>query len=268
MTAKSCRARWQLAVRPRSDDRAYGPDSDYSRMRLLLLQIRRNPQVRREEYESFVRYCRIDFDELDTLNVFEQSRFGSEVLDGYDALLVGGASEASVLEPAEYPFVPNCINLLNHCIEVEFPVFASCFGFQLAVLALGGEIIRDATDFEMGSLPISLRPAAADDPLFHGVPNGFHAIAVHRERSVNCPPNATELAFTEHCCHAFRVNNRPFWACQFHPEVDRATLVKRLTIYKDAYTDGDDHLNEIIANTEETPEANDLMRKFIEKVVR
>ena len=237
-------------------------------MRLLLLQIRHDPRVRHEEYDSFVRYCRVQPEELDILNVFDTPRFGPEVLAGYDALLVGGASEASVLEPDRYPAVPCCIELLRHCIEKDFPVFASCFGFQLAVLALGGSIIRDDKDFEMGSLPISLRPAAAQDLLFRDVSDGFHAIAVHRERSVNCPPGATELAYTEPCCHAFKVDGKRFWACQFHPEVDRATLVARLTIYKDAYTDGDSHLDEVLSSAVETPESNDLMWKFVERVLR
>lgn len=237
-------------------------------MRLLLLQIRHDPRVRQEEYESFVRYCRIRPEELDALNVFEQPEFGNEVLDGYDALLVGGASEASVLQPDEYAFVPYCIELLRWCIKVDLPVFASCFGFQLAVLALGGKIIRDAADFEMGTLPISLRPAAANDLLFGDIPNRFLAISVHRERAVECPTGAIELAFTEHCCHAFRVCNRRFWACQFHPEVDRETLVKRLTIYRDTYTQGEDHLNEVLSSAKETPESNDLMQKFVDRVIR
>jgi GMP synthase (glutamine-hydrolysing) len=236
-------------------------------VRLLLLQIRHDPRVRQEEYDSFVRYCRLKPGDIDVLNVFDTPSFGAEVLQGYDALLVGGASEASVLEPENYPAVPYCVELLRHCMQVDFPVFASCFGFQLAVLALGGEIIRDQANFEMGSLPISLRAAAADDLLFHDVPDGFHAIAVHRERSVLCPPGAIDLAYTEPCCHAFKVEGKRFWACQFHPEVDRATLVARLTIYKDAYTQGDGHLDEILSNAVETPDANDLMWKFVTRVV-
>ncbi len=237
-------------------------------MRLLLLQIRQDPKVRREETESFLRYCRLAPEEMDVLNVFDTPQFGAEVLKGYDALLVGGASEASVLEPETYTAVPYCIDLLKHCIDVDYPVFASCFGFQLGVLALGGEIIRDEKDFEMGSLPISLRPAAADDLLFHDVPDGFHAVAVHRERSVHCPPGAIELAYTEPCCHAFKVEDRRFWACQFHAEVDRDILVERLTIYKDHYTDGDDHLAEVLDNAVETPESNALMGKFVDRVLR
>jgi GMP synthase (glutamine-hydrolysing) len=147
-------------------------------------------------------------------------------------------------------------------------VFASCFGFQLAVLALGGDIIRDERDFEMGTLPIYLKPSAAEDLLFHDVPNGFAAVAVHRERAPVCPPGAVELAYTENCCHAFRIDGKPFWAFQFHPEVDRDVLVSRLTAYKDAYTDGDDHLQQVLDSAVETPESNALMGKFIDRVLR
>ena len=261
-------------------------------MRLLLLQIRHLASVRKEEYDSFLRYCRLSEEELDVLNVFDTPEFGPEVIDGYDGLLVGGASEASVLEPETYTAVPYCIELLRHCMEIDLPVFASCFGFQLAVLALGGEIIRDEKDFEMGSIPIYLREPARDDLLFHDVPDGFHAVAVHRERAPVCPAGVfvvrwfrgqrcvrrclgkidsagvVELAYTEACCHAFRVDGKRFWAFQFHPEVDRATLVSRLTVYKDAYTEGADHLKEVLDNAVETPESNALMGKFVDRVLR
>ena len=237
-------------------------------MRLLLLQIRHLASVREEEYQSFLRYCRLAPAELDVLNVFDTPSFGPEVLEGYDALLVGGASEASVLEPENYPAVPYCVRLLQHCIEIDLPVFASCFGFQLAVLALGGEIIRDQRDFEMGTIPISLRPQASDDLLFHDVPNGFNAVAVHRERAPVCPAGAIDLAYTTSCCHAFKVTGKRFWAFQFHPEVDRATLVERLTTYADAYTEDAAQLKTVLDNAVETPESNALMGKFVDRVLR
>lgn len=237
-------------------------------MKILLMQIRHLPSVRQEEYDSFLRYCRLKEEELDVLNVFDTPSFGPEVLEGYDALLVGGASEASVLEPENYPAVPYCIELLRHCLEIDLPVFASCFGFQLAVLALGGEIIRDEKDFEMGSIPIYLRPPAADDLLMHDVSDGFHAIAVHRERAPVPPAGVIELAYTDQCSHAFRVEGKRFWAFQFHPEVDKATLISRLTTYKSAYTDGDDHLDKVLSTAVETPESNDLMAKFVDRVLR
>jgi len=199
--------------------------------------------------------------------VFDQPHFGPEILDGYDALIVGGASEASVLEPEHYPFVPASIALMRHCIDHDVPVFASCFGFQLAVLALRGAIVRDQRDFEMGTVAIQLTPDAADDPLFHDAPDGFAAVAVHRERAVACPSGARMLAYTDACCHAFKVTRSRFWATQFHPEVDRATLVERLTIFKQHYTDGDDHLQQVLDQAQETPHSNSLIGKFVDRVL-
>jgi GMP synthase (glutamine-hydrolysing) len=236
-------------------------------LKILLLQIRDQPRVREEEYASFVAYSGLTREQIDILNVFDTPHFGSEVLEGYDALFVGGASEASVLEPEQYLFVGSCIRLLQHCLTIDMPVFASCFGFQLAVLALGGEIVRDKTGFEMGTIPIQLTKLAAKDVLFHDTPDGFPAVSVHKERATALPASCELLAHTASCAHAFRVKGKPFWAFQFHPEVDRATLVERLTIFKTHYTDGDSHLDEVLAATVETPESNTLVRKFTERVL-
>lgn len=241
--------------------------TDKNQLKLLLLQIRDEPRVRREEHQSFCDYSGLAPHQLAIHNTFDQPEFGPGILQGYQALIVGGASEASVLEPDNYPFVPASIELMRHCMEVDMPVFASCFGFQLAVLALGGRIVRDQRDFEMGSVNIRLTPAAKTDPLFRDVPDGFAAVSVHRERSEHCPPGAEMLAYTSPCCHAFKVRDRRFWAFQFHPEVDRARLIERLTIFKNHYTDGDEHLAEVLDSVQETPFSNDLVRKFVDRVL-
>ena len=240
---------------------------EQEQLKILLLQIRDQQRVREEEFESFVAYSGLARDQIDILNVFDTPHFGSDVLEGYDSLFVGGASEASVLEPNRYPFVDSSIQLLQHCLQIDMPVFASCFGFQLAVLALGGEIIRDKENFEMGTIPIRLSNAAAADVLFHDTPDNFRAVSVHKERAPSLPANCELLAYTESCTHAFRVSGKPFWAFQFHPELDRATLVERLTIYKSNYTDGDDHLDKVLSAALETPESNTLVRKFTERVL-
>ncbi len=58
-----------------------------------------------------------------------------------------------------------------------------------------------------------------------------------------------------------------FWAFQFHPEVDKATLIERLTIFKAQYTDGDDHLDAVLNSAVETPESNALVGKFVARVL-
>lgn len=239
----------------------------FNRPKVLLLQIRDEPRVRTEELDSFVKYSGLDAQQIDVLNVFDRPSFDHRVLRRYDSLFVGGASEASVMEPQTYPFVDSCIDLLAHCVAQNFPVFASCFGYQLAVVALGGELVRDKTGFEMGTPPISLTQAAKSDPLFRDTPDGFNAVSVHKERSPSVPAGTELLAFTSACPHAFRVNEKPFWAFQFHPEVDRQTLVERLTIFREQYTEDASHLDAVLHSVVETPHSNGLVRKFVERIL-
>jgi GMP synthase (glutamine-hydrolysing) len=235
--------------------------------KLLLLQIRDDPRVRVEERESFARFAGVPVAHVDVLNVFDTPQFDSEVVDDYDALLVGGASEASVLEPENYSFLGPSQALLRYCVEINKPVFASCFGFQLAVIAFGGRIVRDKDNFEMGTLPIDLTTAAATDPVFEGIPAGFHAVSVHKERATDLPAECELLAYTAACPHAFRISGKPFWAFQFHPELDRPTLMKRLTIFSSGYTDGGDHLREVLDSIVETPDSNRLVANFMSRVL-
>ncbi len=236
-------------------------------LRILLLQIRDDRRVRAEEYASFCDYSGLEASQIDVLNAFDQPDFPPDVADGYDALFVGGASEASVLEPERYPFIRSCIELTRRWAMGGLPVFACCFGFQLAVLALGGRIIRDDRDFEMGTIPIRLTRHAGGDPLFCDVPDGFLAVSVHRERATRVPAGCLPLAYSDRCLHAFRVGEGPFWAFQFHPEVSRARLVERLTIYKAQYTQDDAHLERVLNAAAETPESNRLVHRFVERVL-
>jgi GMP synthase (glutamine-hydrolysing) len=241
--------------------------TDITKLRVLLLSIRDETTTREEEHRSFALYSGLALEQIDVLNVFTTPDFVPQVVLDYDALFIGGASEASVLEPDTYPFVGACQRLIKFCIARSIPVFASCFGFQLAVLALNGEIIRDKKNFEMGTLPIYLTQESKSDPLFHDTPDGFLAVSVHQEKALSVPLGCELVARTEECVHVFRVKDKPFWAFQFHPEVDKATLVSRLRIFKQRYTEDEEHLTEVLAAARETPESNILVRKFVQRVL-
>jgi len=236
-------------------------------LKILLMQIREDETVAAEELSSFAYHAQLDESQFDILNVFETPCFDESILTGHDSLWVGGASEANVLHPEKYPFVDSAKKLLAVCCEIELPVFASCFGFQLVVLALGGEVIDSDGGFEMGTIPISLSPDAKKDILLHDVSDGFLAVSVHKQKALKIPTNCTLLAMTEVCIHALKVINKPFWAFQFHPEVDRNILIQRLTVYKKHYTDNDNHLEQVLSQAQETPESNGLMKKFVDRVL-
>jgi len=152
-------------------------------------------------------------------------------------------------------------------VKVGVPTFASCFGFQLAVLAFGGTILSKDEDYEMGSIPITLTNLAEIDPVFKGTSDEFPALSIHRQYAIELPSNLDLLAYTNQCLHSFKLRNKPLWAFQFHPEVDRATVFKRLAIYKDAYTDSEDQFQKVLDSLVETPESHNLMLNFVDRVL-
>ena len=236
-------------------------------LKILLLQIRDDANVRKEELESFAKYSELDLDQFEVLNVFDKPKFNSEELNGFDALYVGGASEANVLEPKKYEFVNDCIKLIKYAGDSSIPTFASCFGFQLAVLAFGGTILSKDSDYEMGSIPIRLTNLAEIDPVFKGTKDNFNALSIHRQYAIELPSNLDLLAYTDQCLHSFKLRNKPLWAFQFHPEVDRATVFKRLAIYKEEYTNSEDEFQSVLDSLVETPESHNLMLNFVNRVL-
>ena len=236
-------------------------------LNILLLQIRDNRNVRVEEHQSFANFSKIEPHQIEILNVFETPSFKPNLIDNYDALYVGGASEANVLEPEKYPFIKNCIELLRYAAEISKPTFASCFGFQLAVLAFGGIILNKDKDYEMGTVKISLTDKAKSDLVYQGIEDRFPAVSVHRQYASTIPEPLETLAYTGQCVHSFKYKNKPLWAFQFHPEVDRDTLVKRLTIFSQHYTDNREHLKKVLESAVETPESNILLGNFVDRVL-
>ena len=236
-------------------------------LKILLLQIRDNQNVRIEEHQSFANFSKLGIHQIEVLNVFDTPSFKTSLLDSFDALYVGGASEANVLEPDKYPFIKNCIALLRYAAAISKPTFASCFGFQLAILAFGGVILNKNKDYELGTVKISLTDKAKSDLVYQGIQDQFPAVSVHRQYASVIPEPLEKLAYTGQCVHSFKYKNKPLWAFQFHPEVDRDTLIKRLTIFCRHYTDDAEHLNKVLGAAVETPESNILLGNFVERVL-
>lgn len=239
-----------------------------SQLKVLLLQIRDDQVTCLEELNEFVRFSGLEEHQFGVLNAFETPEFEPTCMDGYDALFVGGSSDASVTQPDRYPFVEDSKRLVLDCLRQDIPVFASCFGFQVAVEALGGQVLVDKENMEMGTYPMKLTEAAADDLLFHDVPDGFWAVSGHKERAVSLPEEAILLAYSERCpYHAFRIVDKPFYGFQFHPEVDPPDLAARITRYQSRYLDNSEMLMQILKDMKDTPIANQLIQKFVDRIL-
>ena len=232
-------------------------------MRFLLLQAR-NPgdPVREEEVRQFAARLEVPLEAVHTWDLLAGPPEPSH-LAAYDALLVGGSGEYDVSKK-NLPHMPKTLAFLKQVAETGFPTFASCFGFQLLVVALGGEVTRDEENAELGAAWVCLTEEGKKDELFGALPECFWVQAGHKDRASRMPEGVLNLAYSEKAPYqALRVPGAPIWATQFHPELTEEDTFRRFKRYAALYAP---HLSdaEIWAMLRPSPEANTLLLRFKE----
>lgn len=242
-------------------------------LRILLIQIRKDPDMLPIERSGFVGLSDLDDRQFTTLDVFRQPDFGPEIMDGYDAIFTGGLSDDpndSVDFPLDtFPFINNLKNLLCQAAIRKKPALLSCGGFTIASQALGGKVAIDHDRKELGVYSIYLTSAGKKDPLFAGFPDAFEAVSGHIKSTVETPPGCILLASSKRCpVHAFRVKDAPFYAFQFHPEIRCEALRERVERYKTKYFDSEEEYLQFIALMHDTSIANSIVRRFVELVAQ
>jgi GMP synthase (glutamine-hydrolysing) len=205
------------------------------RNRFLLMQSRDALDPMREhEVECFAQSLSIAKQGISVVDMQQRVPTPQE-LTSCRAVLMGGSGDYSSLDP--FPWIRRMIGYVRDVlIPSGVPTFASCFGLQITTIALGGEMMRDPANREVGSIDLTTTPAAATDPLFAPIPSPFVGQAGHTDRAVALPPGATLLASSEKCpVNAFRVEGKPYWCTQFHPELDPDAVAKRYMTYMEKY---------------------------------
>ena len=230
-------------------------------MRLLILQSRfaSDPMLDHER-ECFVATTGRDVEELHFRNVMR----GVPSLDdvtAYDAVIVGGSGDFSVVE-GDQPFFEPMAALLRGLVDLSFPTFGCCFGFQLLVDAIGGTVVRDPENSELGSFDVELTDHGARDPLFGQLPQTFVAQMGHFDRAAELPEGVPNLVSSQRCpIQAVRIPGAPIWATQFHPELDEQGNRDRCVAYIREFGQIEDY------QALPSPEALTILPKFIELVV-
>lgn len=239
-------------------------------LKILYLQIRNDQQTALEEFDEFVRYGGLSKDQFTIVNVFDTPEFGAERLQGHDAVFVGGSSDGKSFDAEGSPYVLSIGAVLLGAIEQEIPVFASCFGFEVAVNHLGGQMHIDESKMEMGVLPLTPLEAAHDDVLFGDMPESFYAVCGHKEQVQKEPEGVVWLVRSEMVpYHAFTIPGKPFYAFQFHPEINPHDLDVRITRYAKRYNPDPAWLESVLETTRnvDTDLSNGLVRKFVDRII-
>ncbi len=130
-----------------------------------------------------------------------------EHLNPRGVILSGGP--ASVYEPGA-PTAPWWV------YDKGLPVLGICYGMQVLVHQLGGEVAPSARR-EFGHAV--LHRNTQDEPLFSGLPASMPVWMSHGDRIIAPPPGFETLAYTENSPVAAIGNRRGIAGIQFHPEV-------------------------------------------------
>lgn len=215
-----------------------------------------------QERECFARRLRLPREEIAPHNLvagpprLDETRRSS-------AVLVGGSGDYLVSK-GNLPFFAETLEFLRRLVAADHPTFASCFGFQCLVEALGGRIVYDPESAEVGTFEVTLTDEGRADDLLGHLPPAFAAQQGHKDRAAELPPGAIHLASSRLSPYqAFRLRDHRIWATQFHPELDRETNEERYQRYLEHYRgevafggDGE------TATFRDSPESEALLRAF------
>ena len=236
--------------------------------KILLLQVREpDDPVVPEERRIFARSAGvpvenvIPHDLLNSVPTMPQVR-------GYDALMVGGSGEYFVSR-ANLPNFEQVMEFLRTLVDAGHPTFASCFGFQLLVNALGGQITYLPEKMELGTYTLNQTEAGRSDELFSRLPARFDAHLGHKDQATHLPADVAHLAYSDLAPYqAIRIPGKPIWATQFHPEVTRDENLGRFKRYIDIYsqTMSPDELKNTIHRFTPAPDSRRLIPNFMEIV--
>ncbi len=236
-------------------------------MNILLIQARDpgDPMLR-HELECFAERTGLAIDRFDPVNLCESSLPALQA-GRWDAVMIGGSGDYS-LARGGFDWHQPFLDYLAELVRRDVPTFASCFGFQGLVQAMGGEVVSDPRQAEVGTFRVELTTEGLADPLFLGLPKNFAVQLGHNDSVRNIPVTMRRLASSERCpVQAVRVNGARIVATQFHPELDMEANIVRYTRYLHHYDpmltpeDADRVAREI---HEPSPVANSLLARFVQ----
>lgn len=186
----------------------------------------------------------------------------------HDVLMVGGSGDYYVSK-RNLPGIDATLGRIREVVEIGHPTFASCFGFHLIVEALGGRIVHDPDQVEVGTFEVTLTESGKSDPLFGELSGTFRAQMGRKDRAEALPEGAVHLAASERCrYHALRIPGKPIWSTQFHPELDRQRNRARFERYIDGYAPlmSDEERRRALEGFRESPETDRLLSRFLRVV--
>lgn len=231
--------------------------------RFLLLQVRdANDVMRENEWNAFARTLDVEIERIRCHDLLTLS-VNHDDLNESDCVLIGGSGAYSACSSEAW--LHRALDSLRLVYESRIPTFATCWGFQAFARALGGEVINDVDRCEVGTHSMTLTDAGRADPVFRDLPEPFDVQMGHEDRVSKLPSGAVLLASSSRVENqAYCFTDRPIYCTQFHPELNRDDLLKRVRKYPE-YIEriAKMSLADFEAQLHDTPESAALLPKFV-----
>ena len=179
----------------------------------VLLQSRPEDEASDNEYQAFLHFGGLAPSDLERVRI-EAGQRPAQSLAAYSGVLMGGGPANFAYALAEKPaeqrqFEAVMMPLLREIITHDIPFLGACLGVGALVSALGGTP-SFAYGEAIGAVPITLTPAAADDPLLADLPTTFDGFVGHKEGVLEPPAACTVLARSHTCVQMLRVGRNVY----------------------------------------------------------
>lgn len=202
----------------------------------LLLATREDDTVADSEHAAVLRYGGLAPDDLVRIRL-EQGPMPPVDLAEVSGVVVGGSpfctsDPEEEKSPVQRRVERELSGLLDRVLALDVPFLGACYGIGTLGVHAGGVVDRTYGE-PIGTVPVTLTAAGREDPVLGGLPDTFDAFVGHKEALRVPPPDAVVLAGSPTCpVQAFRIGRHQY-ATQFHPELDVAGIVERVTAYRD-----------------------------------
>ena len=196
----------------------------------LLLQARKysDPMIQ-HEIECFRRSLNCKKKDIHSLDII-RDEINIDSFKEFEIFIIGGSGDYSIAHGGKW--MNKVLDIMNYLYENSKITFASCWGFQAMAKARGGIVVNDLNRAELGTIQLSLTEEGKKDPIFGKLPSTFLAQMGHEDIVDRLPKDAILLASSEKVQNeAFRFKKKPIYGTQFHPELHKNDLAKRMKIY-------------------------------------
>ncbi|OGL95106.1 hypothetical protein A2348_05065 [Candidatus Uhrbacteria bacterium RIFOXYB12_FULL_58_10] len=238
-----------------------------TRSPILILQFRPHVIMANQEFDLIVKYSGRGAEEFRRVDTTREP-INFALLDHAAALVLAGSGDY-LISDGDIPEIRAALKpFLTEARARRVPTLGICFGGQLMTEAFDGRIENDESRAEVGTFVVTKTEAGKTDPLFANLPNHFDAQLGHKDHIVKLPEGAVCLTSSDRSANqAWRFPGEPVYALTFHPELDVAGTLFRVDYYAERYHITPAIRAAIAASLRESPEANRLVRHFLDLFV-